>query len=765
MSPIRTLARWLDIREPEYRPFTVSAAGAFLVISFVVVARSLREAFFLDEFTVQQLPYITIATAVLSLPLVGAFSRLLARREPRSVLQQLILVTAAGLAVLWAITTFSSAGILIALCTVVFYLWTVLASLLITSGFWIVTSERFVLRDAKRLFGMIGAAGTLGAMVAGISLRVVTAQVGNGGAVLGLVVTLALLYRLLGALPAPAHTHRDDTSSDATSSDATVRENLTLLLGDRHLRTIALIIAVATAASFMIDYQFKEAASLHFATDEEMAGFLGTFYGLAGVVSLGLQVLVASRLLASSGVAWTLSVLPFVLLIGSTSLLLAPGLLAAAFARGADNSIRKSTHRTVIEYLYVPVPAQLRRRTKTFVDSFVDSAAEGFAALVVVVWVTALGLPSRGLSFFAIGLALGLFLLARLMGTQYFESLLLRLQEGQNEIAEDLVQTHFGTDDLGFTVTQLDMSTLMSQLPDATGDSTASGYPPPTLPPDPATMGTMERLTSPDPLVVSDALDQVAGWSARHVQALVRLLARDVFERRVTRILAAIGSGAVLPLTETLHAEDADFVIRRRIPKVLAEIDDPAAETGLLAGLSTRRFEVRYRCGVALARRSKNRGLEVADARRQIWEAITGELNRERPIWELQQLLDARPGSDELVADKVYGRGELSLEHTFRLLSLVLDPEPIRTAFHGIVLSDDKLKSISLEYLEQVLPEDVRDHLWPFIGDISDFQREQQSRGMDEVVADLLRTGATLFVGETERAKLREALDQDDADS
>lgn len=757
MSPIRTLARWLDIREPEYRPFAVSAAGAFLVISFVVVARSLREAFFLDEFTVQQLPYITIATAVLSLPMVGAFTRLLARREPRSVLQQLSLVTASGLVVLWAITTFSSAGLLIALCTVVFYLWTVLASLLITSGFWIVTSEHFVLRDAKRLFGMIGAAGTLGAMVAGISLRVVTAQLGNGGAVLGLVVTLALLHRLLGLLPAPAHCHRDDESSDAT-----VRENLSLLLGDRHLRTIALIVAVATAASFMIDYQFKEAASLHFASDEEMAGFLGTFYGVAGLISLGLQVLVASRLLASSGVAWTLSLLPLVLLVGSTALLLAPGLLAAVFARGADNSIRKSTHRTVIEYLYVPVPAQLRRRTKTFVDSFVDSAAEGFAALVVAVWVTALGLPSRGLSFFAIGLALALFLLARLMGTQYFDSLLLRLQEGQNEIAEELVQTHFGTDDLGFTVTQLDMSTLMSHVPDATGESPASDHAAPTLPPDPATMSTLERITSPDPLVVSDALDQVNGWSARHVEALVRLLARDVFERRVTRILAAIGSGAVPSLTDTLHSEDADFVIRRRVPRVLAEIDDPTAETALLEGLSTGRFEVRYRCGVALARRSKNGSLEVAGAQRRIWEAITGELSRERPIWEMQRLLDVRPGSDELVVDKVYGRGELSLEHTFRLLSLVLDPEPIRTAFHGIVLSDDRLKSISLEYLEQVLPDDVRDHLWPFIGDISDFQRQRQSRSMDEVVADLLRTGATLFVGETERAKLREALDQDD---
>ena len=114
-----------------------------------------------------------------------------------------------------------------------------------------------------------------------------------------------------------------------------------------------------------------------------------------------------------------------------------------------------------------------------------------------------------------------------------------------------------------------------------------------------------------------------------------------------------------------------------------------------------------------------------------VWRAIEAEVSRDRPIWELQKLLDgAVAGVDDFVEQRIGVRGELSLEHTFRLLSLVIDPAPVRMAYHGILLDDEKLKSVSLEYLEQVLPTDIRKKLWPFIGDVSTHQRDKAIRSM-----------------------------------
>ncbi len=107
-------------------------------------------------------------------------------------------------------------------------------------------------------------------------------------------------------------------------------------------------------------------------------------------------------------------------------------------------------------------------------------------------------------------------------------------------------------------------------------------------------------------------------------------------------------------------------------------------------------------------------------------------------------------------------RGSLSLEHTFRLLSLVLDPEAVRAAFRGIAASDVRLHSLALEYLEQCLPDDVRHRLWPFIGDLSARQQEKSARPLEEVVSDLVTTNATLFGGELQREDLRELLNRDD---
>ena len=123
-------------------------------------------------------------------------------------------------------------------------------------------------------------------------------------------------------------------------------------------------------------------------------------------------------------------------------------------------------------------------------------------------------------------------------------------------------------------------------------------------------------------------------------------------------------------------------------------------------------------------------------------------------------MLDATE-TDDLVVRRVGVRGELSLEHTFRLLTLILDSELVRAAFHGVLLNERKLKSFALEYLEHILPTDIRDKLWPFIGDISEYQKERSKRPLEEVASDLLTTGTTLFQGHTAKIELGKIVDKE----
>ncbi|MEJ2371277.1 MAG: NfeD family protein [Gemmatimonadales bacterium] len=188
------MPEWLDVRPDEVRPVTLSFLGAFLVIAFMVLGRALRDAVYITVFPVESLPYVIAAVALASVPTVGIFARQLARHEPRRVLRRTVVIMAAGLALLWPFATSHPAAV------VAFYLWTELGTLLLTSGFWIVTAEHFPVRGAKRLYGLIGAGGTAGAMIMGNSISWLLGHLAIGSLVpvlIGLLVAFLVIQSVL----------------------------------------------------------------------------------------------------------------------------------------------------------------------------------------------------------------------------------------------------------------------------------------------------------------------------------------------------------------------------------------------------------------------------------------------------------------------------------------------------------------------------------------------------------------------------------------
>jgi hypothetical protein len=553
---------------------------------------------------------------------------------------------------------------------------------------------------------------------------------------------------------------RTEKKTEKDGEISSAREGLKLVWGTPHLAMIAAIVMLATMSSTLVDYQFKEAVRATLTTKQQLAGFFGAFYGWTGAASLLIQLFLTSRLMASRGVAVSLSLLPVALMMGSVGVLLFPALLTATLLRGADNSLRKSLHRSVLEVCYVPLPSMLRRKTKTFIDTVLDSLAEGLGAGVVFIWVTWGNMPSRYLSVVVIALCSAFLYVNRRMGNVYFETVVDRLKGGTREADQLMADADFhGKDLLSATFTRLD---IPIQPVEGGDPRPARGTDPSSVgrPAVGATTGTLGRISSSSNDNVSKALDECTDWDERHIPRLIRLLARDVFCDRAVWILTSLGDAAVAPLAELLVDDDCDFVIRRRIPRVLAGIDSSLADQALMDGLTTSRFEVRYRSAIALVRRlEEGRAVTGEWWEEKVWEALRSEVGHERPVWEMQRLLDDfDTEADELVQSRVGDRGVLSLEHAFRLLTLVLDPTPVRLAFKGILQDNEKLRSISLEFLEHVLPKDIRQKLWPFIGDISDHQRERSLRPVEEVVSELMETGATLFASDEDRDVLRQML-------
>lgn len=191
---------------------------------------------------------------------------------------------------------------------------------------------------------------------------------------------------------------------------------------------------------------------------------------------------------------------------------------------------------------------------------------------------------------------------------------------------------------------------------------------------------------------------------------------------------------------DALLDADEDFTVRRRIPAILAHARSRRAVEGLFAGLADKRFEVRFRCGRALARlAATDPALGVEPER--VFQAVLREVAVDRQVWESQRLLDRVEDNAEagFVDEVLKDRASRALEHVFTVLSLALPRQPLLVAFRGLHTDDAQLRGTSLEYLETSLPPAVREKLWPFLDD-RPRRPVAPGRPRDEIVAELLRS-------------------------
>jgi hypothetical protein len=214
-----------------------------------------------------------------------------------------------------------------------------------------------------------------------------------------------------------------------------------------------------------------------------------------------------------------------------------------------------------------------------------------------------------------------------------------------------------------------------------------------------------------------------------------------------------MGSRITGQLIDVLVDPEMPFVIRRRIPRVLSHVLTQRAADGLLLGLADERFEVRYQCGRGLARITRH-DPSVNVGRDAILASVMRELEVGQKVWESQKLMDESEDDSSPWLDNVLrARIHRSVEHVFTLLSMVLDREPLEICLRALDSKNNTLRGTALEYLENVLPTDIKQKLWPYLGQAK--PARGRARPPAQIVEDLLRSMDALAVDREEIEKQR----------
>jgi ATP/ADP translocase len=343
----------------------------FCVVAITVAGKSARDTFYLSRYNKAYLPLMFVACAATVALAASTYSRL-SKRFSRT---RLFDISSLLFVLVLSATATHVAGAVIPFL----YVWTEVVICVTSIQLWLLASDTFDPRQAKRLFGIIGGGGSLAAAVIGSGIKPFVHAYGANTLLL-LIIGAVLIYWLLGRFAirnAAGHAPAKSTVRSAPQSKRL----------DPYLLAIAAVIGISAMVAQLVDYQFKIFAAQEITSEKELAGFFGNFYAAAGIATLIIQFLLTSVILSRLGLIAGLLILPISLNISSLAILVTPRLWSGVLAKFSDQTFKYTLNNSSLELLWVPVRADKRKAVRPLISGTVKYGCEVVAGLLMFVLV------------------------------------------------------------------------------------------------------------------------------------------------------------------------------------------------------------------------------------------------------------------------------------------------------------------------------------------------------------------------------------------
>ena len=693
--------------------------AATIMIAQQVAGKATRDALFLSNFDVTNLPKIVIAAAIASMLGVLVMSYLLSRFKPTSLVPVVF-----GLSASLFIGEWYLLAVRPGLASIILYLHMAVFGAILISGFWSIINERFDPHSAKQRVARIAAAAAFGGVIGGVlANRVSTLFDVNTMLLLlsGLHLICMVSVRGIGAPTRSVSIDRVTRSASA----------FTVIKHTSYLQWMAALMVLIAIMAALIDYAFKAEASARFHDSDALVSFFGTFYASVGVIGFVLQTLLGRRILHKFGIGTTIAILPAVIAMFGTIGALFTQLWSIVMLRAGHAVFVNSLFRSAFELLYTPLPPHKKRPTKTIIDVASDRAGDLLGSgLILLLLFLIPDLPTAVIAACAVAIAVLTLLVISRLNQGYINQLAHSLRKGVVRIKEDDILDATTQQILAESNAMSERDFLQARInamqerredegddsPDDENERFAT---------------TIAGLTSNDPDDVRHALDS-SSMDIRLAPWMIPLLADDDLVDEVRTELRWLVPRITGQLTDALLDPDVPLLARQRLPGVLEASHNPRAVEGLLEGLEDNSFNVRFSCARALARmRSRSKALKIS--RERIYSAIRSELDETPEHWEsrnltleLEEASEGTPGASAI---------NHSVGHVFTLLSLTLDPDAVNLSMQAALSDDINLRGTALEYLENVLPGDLYNALVGHLG--MDEEGGKVTRSLREVIKEL----------------------------
>ena len=402
MSIIKTLKLYIlktfDLKEEELNKTLLLQLNIFIIITTLLIIKPTINSLFLSELSADALPLGYVLTAIVAIIGYHFYDKALDKYPLNIVIDRTLIGSIISLILFALAFSFNlTNGFLLYIP----YVWVAIFGLLTASQFWILANLVYNVREAKRVFGFIGAGAIAGGIFGGYLTSLLTRFFYSEH----LLFIAALL--LIICIPITRYIWKHEIEK-LNPFQVSIRTNpksespIKLIKQSKLLSLIAVVIGISVLVAKLIDYQYSDYASTLIEDPDELTAFFGFWFSTLSVISLLIQLFFTQRIVGTFGVGKSLLWLPSGVLIGSTLLLLVPQLWVVVFIKIVDGSLKQSVNKASTELLSIPIPIEIKKKTKTFTDVVVDSIATGLAGFILIFFINGLDISSTYISLIII---------------------------------------------------------------------------------------------------------------------------------------------------------------------------------------------------------------------------------------------------------------------------------------------------------------------------------------------------------------------------
>jgi len=297
-----------------------------------------------------------------------------------------------------------------------FLLWMGVFNMMIVAQFWAFAADVYTEEQGKRLFPLVAAGASLGAMAGSYTVKAVVHVVGTLQLMLisaVILVASALVTQIIHARTTkgegggqPAGAHKEATKGETNGGEDDKRGAYSLVFKNKYLLLIAIFTLiftlVNTSGEYMISQLVSDAAKHHEHTKDAVrdfiAAYMGNYFLWVNVVGLVIQLFLVSRIVKYGGFRVAFLVFPVVALASATMITATPTLGAVRVGKTAENSIDYSLNNTVRNMLWLPTTRRMKYVAKQAVDSLFARLGDVFSGAAVFILVGQLNLGIRGVA-------------------------------------------------------------------------------------------------------------------------------------------------------------------------------------------------------------------------------------------------------------------------------------------------------------------------------------------------------------------------------